>query len=205
MEGLMDLKLPKFSRPLHQHISPAVFAGPSQVRAYWEGLRQNGRLPDRAQLDPRGFGGVLDRVFLAEPIGRGLVQVRISGSALCEAAGMDLRGLPLSCLFSSEARPALAEALEQVSDGIALAEFDLGASRGGLGTLARLVLLPLTDGADRRLVLGCLGHADGLLGPGLKFTILRRLQERLAPAPQPAVEPPPVRKVPHLTLVHARD
>lgn len=201
----MDLKLPDFGRVFARPMSPAVLAGPSQVRAYWEGLRQGGGIPDRTQLDPRGFGGVLDRVFLAESIGRGLVQVRIAGSSLCEAAGIDLRGLPLSCLFSAGARPALSEALEQVTDGQALAELDLGANRGGAGAVARLVLLPLTDGPDRRLVLGCLGHAEGVLAPGLKFTILRRQEERLAPVAKPEAAPEPLRRVPHLTLVHARD
>ena len=58
----------------------------------------------RAALDPRGMTGVLDRVFLAERIGRGVAQVRIAGSALGEIGGMDLRGLPLTVLFCAEAR-----------------------------------------------------------------------------------------------------
>lgn len=201
----MDLKLPEFGRLFPQRTQPATFPGPSQVRAYWEGLRRNGGVPDRTQLDPRGFGGVLDRVFLAERIGRGLVQVRIAGSALAEVAGMDLRGLPLSCLFAAEARPMLADTLEPVTNAKTLVDLDLGASRGGAGVIARLVLLPLTDGPDRRLVLGCLGLAEGLPGAGLKFTILRRQEERLAPITQPDPVPEPVRPVPHLTLVHARD
>lgn len=201
----MELTLPELGRFFPWRTPPAVFAGPSQVRAYWEGLRRDGAVPDRTQLDPRGFGGVLDRVFLAERIGQGLVQVRIAGSALCEAAGMDLRGLPLSCLFATESRPMLAEALEPVAQGQTLAELDLGASRGGAGAVARLVLLPLTDGPDRRLVLGCLGHADGLLQAELKFTILRQQVERLAPVVKVDVAREPVRRVPHLTLVHARD
>lgn len=201
----MDLKLSQFGRPLSRFKSPAVFPGPAQVRAYWEGLRRDGGIPDRTQLDPRGFDGALDRIFLAERIAPGLVQVRIAGSALSEAAGVDLRGLPLSCLFSAAARPMLAEALEQVTEGHALAELDLGAGRGGPDAVARLLLLPLTDGPDRRLVLGCLGHADGLLGPGLKFTILRRQEERLPPVAPPQEAPAPMRKTPHLTLVHARD
>jgi hypothetical protein len=205
MEEVMDLKLSAFGWPAARSISPAVFPGPAQVRAYWEGLRRDGGIPDRAKLDPRGFDGALDRIFLAERIGRGLVQVRIAGSALSEAAGMDLRGLPLSCLFSSEARPALAEVLEQVTAGLALTELDLASNSGGLGAVARLVLMPLTDGSDRRLVLGCLGHADGLLEPGLKFTILRRQDERLTPVASPVAPEPPLRKVPYLTLVHARD
>jgi hypothetical protein len=200
----MDMKLMNLGRFLHGAAAPTVFVGPSQVRAYWEGLRNGADVPDRTQLDPRGLGGVLDRVFLAERIGKGLVQVRIAGSALTEAAGMDLRGLPLSCLFANGARAELATALEPVADGHCIAELDLAANRGGPGVVARLVLLPLTDGPDRGLVLGCLGHAKGVLGPGLKFSILRRQEERLRPIARPKVPEQPAPKVPHLRLVHAR-
>ena len=197
-------------RPWRQAPAP-VFEGPSQVRAYWEALRIGGALPDRGQMDPRGLGGVLDRVFLAEHIAPGLVQVRIAGSGLAEIAGMDLRGLPLSCLFTAQARPQLAQTLEAVAQGHALAELDLAMDRGHGQAVARLLLLPLRDGPDRRLVLGCLGTAGHL--PTGKFQILSRQEERLtlpvaAPAPEPAPEPAaplPLRQIRHLSLVHARD
>ena len=41
-------------RPRADVAHPATFAGPAQVRAYWEGLRQGAALPTRAALDPRG-------------------------------------------------------------------------------------------------------------------------------------------------------
>ncbi len=191
----------------HRRSHPPVFDGLSQVRAYWEALRDGGALPDRAQLDPRGLDGVLDRVFLAERIAPGLVQVRIAGSGLAEVAGMDLRGLPLSCLFTAEARPQLAEALEAVAQGQALAELDVASDRGNGQAVARLLLLPLCDGPNRKLVLGCLGTAGKL--PKAKFQILCRKEERLElpvaiPMPEP-VAPPALRQLRHLSLVHARD
>lgn len=197
----MILKLPEFGRFRPWTTGQRLFPGPAQTRAYWETLRQQGAIPARADLDPRGMGGVLDRVFLAERIGKGLVQVRIAGSALSEVAGMDLRGLPLSCLFKPEARPLLAEALEPVALGQTLTELDL--STGGALPEARLVLLPLTDTEDRRLVLGCLGfdapHPQARKG----FAILQRRDERLDPTPAP---PPalPLRRAGHLTLVHTQ-
>ncbi|MBA3910318.1 MAG: hypothetical protein C0524_10655 [Rhodobacter sp.] len=206
-EAMMDLRLPGFGRFRPGNASAAVFAGPSQARAYWEGLRSGCGIPDRAQLDPRGLGGVLDRVFVAEAIGRGLVQVRIAGSLLVETAGMDLRGLPLSCLFSADARPQLAKVLETVISGQALVEIDLANGRGGPVPVARLLLLPLTDGSERRLVLGCLGVTEGGLGACMKFDILRCQEEHLNPVAAEVVVPPPrpERRVPHLTLVHNRD
>lgn len=204
----MDLKLLHFGRFTAPPVSPMLTAGLSQVRAYWEALRRDGAIPDRGQLDPRGLVGMLDRVFLAEGIGRGLVQVRIAGSALVEAAGMDLRGLPLSCLFAPEARPHLAAALQEVLDGQVLVELDLCLAPCATEPLARLALFPMTDQAKRQLVLGCIGCADGVLAARGKFTILRRHAERLAPrlASDPAKPTAPVgRRQAHLTLVSVRD
>jgi hypothetical protein len=204
----MDLRLLDFGMFRPQRPDPAqmVFPGPSQVRAYWEGLRTGGTIPDRTALDPRGLGGVLDRVFLAERIGRGLVQVRIAGSGLAEIAGMDLRGLPLSCLFTAETRPALAEVVEAVATGTRLVEMDLASDRDDGRAIARLVLLPLVDGPDRRLVLGCLGSAG--VPARSKFQILRQRDERLNLANASEARTPPEQadlrhRRAHLKLVHS--
>jgi hypothetical protein len=201
----MNQKFPDLGlfRPRPVRPAPVLFAGPSQVRAYWEALRTKGAIPERAALDPRGLAGVLDRVFLAERIGRGLLQVRIAGSALAEIAGIDLRGLPLSCLFAPEARPGLADVVEAVAAGSRLAELDLGSDRGTGAAVARLLLLPLADGPDRRLVLGCLGHAG--LPARAKLQILRHSEERLDLPPATPAPAAPVPRHRHLTLVHSRD
>lgn len=202
----MDVGFFDFARLRHRRAAPAllVFPGPAEVRTYWETLRVDGSVPDRAALDPRRLGGVLDRLFLAERIGKGLVQVRIAGSALADIAGLDLRGLPLSCLFAPEARPELAEVIEAVSTDERLAELDLASDRGKGQQVARLLLLPLTDGPDRRLVLGCLG-SDGV-PPRSKFRILRRAEERLFSAcsgPEARAAQSTPRRHRHLTLVHS--
>lgn len=198
----MELNLGELARLLPgRNSGAAVFAGLAQVRAYWEALRKEGGIPDRTQLDPRGFGGVLDRVFMAERIGMGLVQVRIAGSALTEVAGVDLRGLPLSCLFAAEARDTLALALEPVTEGRSIVELDLGTTRGGAGVQGRLLLLPVSDGPDRRLVLGCLGLANGLLCRHPKLTILRQQGEQVAPVTPPRPVAAPQHRTPYLTLV----
>lgn len=187
---------------------PRETVGPSQVRAYWEGLRKAGDLPQRSALDPRGLSGVLDRVFLAEEIGKGLVQIRVAGSTLADLAGTDLRGLPLSCLFSSESRPILALALEETFAAPAVADIDLGSDRGPRGiAIARLVLLPLRDDGDCRQVLGVFGLQDGLR-PGKLQVLARRCERLVVPVPEPCL--PPVAKSEahqagrggHLRLVH---
>jgi len=196
-------------RPRRDLAPSVVFAGLSQTRAYWEGLRQGKALPTRRDVDPRGLVGVLDRVFLADRIGRGLAQIRIAGSGLSDFAGADVRGLPISCLFGSESRGQLADTLENVFTGPALAELDLGSDRAlGGGLVARLLLLPLADEAGGRLVLGVMGFADPAPS-SCKLQIRSRREERLLldPVQTVAAKPQatPIRRLGHLSLVHSAE
>jgi hypothetical protein len=193
-----------------QRVSPPVqpvFAGLAQVRAYWESLREDGALPTRSALDPRGLSGVLDRVLVAERIGRGLVQVRIAGSGLADFAGMDVRGLPLSCLFAAESRAQLGQILERVFDTPAVAELDLGSDRAsGGGLVARLLLLPLAEDRGARLVLGAISFTG--TGPVRCKFQLRGLQEERVHLPTtqtPEAPVQPIRRFGHLALVHSAD
>lgn len=202
---------PSFLDRLRPRRDPAprpVFDGLAQVRAYWEGLRDAGQLPQRAALDPRGLSGALDRVFLAERIGRGLAQVQVAGSGLADFAGMDVRGLPLSCLFTPESRPLLAQGIETVFDTPAVTEIDLGADRlGGGALMARLILLPLADQGGRLLVLGAISFLAS--ARRCKLQILARREETLTltrsgvPVSPPVAQP--IRRIGHLALVHSND
>ncbi len=177
--------------------------GPAEVRAYWEGLRRGGSIPCRADLDPRGMAGVLDRVFVGERIGAGLIRLRIAGTALTDIGGLEMKGLPLSVLFLPEARAALAEVLERVLTLPQAAELHLEAERG-IGRPAlhgRLLLLPLhSNGGARDLVLGCLATAGETGRAPRRFAITRAAEERLAPP-----EPGPAQRRTHLRLVHSAD
>lgn len=198
-------------RPQRPLPTPLVFDGLAQVRGYWEGLRRGDALPKRASIDPRGLSGVLDRVFLAERIGRGLAQVRIAGSGLADFAGMDVRGLPLSCLFAAESRAQLGTTLERVFAQPAVAEVDLGSDRAGGGPVARLLLLPLADEGGSKLILGAISFAPGPTAR-CKFQIRSWRDERLMLAPEPpavvqteAALAQPIRRFGHLSLVHVSE
>jgi hypothetical protein len=209
METKMTLGFLDRLRPRRDAAIPVVFEGLSQSRAYWEGLRQGSAIPSRRDVDPRGLVGVLDRVFLADRIGRGLAQIRIAGSGLTDFAGTDVRGLPLSCLFGADSRGQLAETLEQVFTGPAVAEIDLASDRAlGGGLVARLLLLPLSDDAGGRLVLGVMGFADPAPSQ-CKLQIRARREERLvleaAPVAAPEPEITPIRRMGHLSLVHSAE
>lgn len=206
----MDLKFLELARfRASPAPPPVVFDGPAQVRAYWESLRQAGSIPMRVALDPRGMTGVLDRVFLAERIGRGVAQVRIAGSALGEIGGMDLRGLPLTVLFCAEARDLVGQIIEQVIHEPAVAELDLISDRGNGQVIAQLALMPLADDQDRKLVLGAFGFAPEAQRR-CKLKVVRRREQRLLGRPEPMAVPAPApvasaRRSGHLSLVHSKD
>lgn len=191
------------TRAMAPSVPVQVFDGLAQVRAYWEGVRSRGVLPSRAALDPRGFGNVLDRVFLADRIGRGLVQVRVAGSGLAGFAGTDLRGLPLSCIFAAESRPILAQVLENVFQFPAVAELDLGSDRGARGVvMARILLLPLAPEGGTPQLLGAISFAPADHG-GCKLQIMARREEVLLSAVSPDAVPAPAQptQARRLTLV----
>lgn len=194
-------------RPQARPALPHVIHGLAQARAYWEGLRQGTALPQRKAVDPRGLVGVLDRVFLADRIGRGVAQIRIAGSGLTDFAGTDVRGLPLSVLFGPESRGLLSDTLEKVFTSPALAEVELGSDRSP-GPVARLLLLPLDDDAGGRLVLGVMGFAEDAPAR-CKLQILSRREEVLCldPAPVEDIQPAavPIRRRGHLALVHSAE
>jgi len=84
------------------------------LAAYWIALRQGQPFPARAQIDPRGFGAAIDRVFLAAPptgaeevaaSGAASARLRVVGQRLNALFGRDLGGQPLRALLSED--PAL--------------------------------------------------------------------------------------------------
>lgn len=204
----MDARFPDQGRfrPLRPSTAWQVFPGPAEVRACWETLRKPGSVPDRAELHARCLAGVLDRVFLAEPLGKGIAHLRFAGSTLASIAGTDLRGLPLCCLFASEARETLAEVVECVAADRRLSTLVLTLDRCCVQPIAQLLLLPLTDGPEKRLVLGCLG--SNLVPPRSRFRILRLIEEQPVVPRTLASEKigdgaTPSRR--HLKLVHCSD
>lgn len=194
-------------RPRPEPQPEPVFEGLAQVRAYWESLRRAGDLPTRTAIDPRGLGGVLDRVFLAERIGRGLAQLRVAGSGIAAFAGTDLRGLPLSCLFSAESRPQLGLLLERAFETPSVLELDLGLDRAAAsGCVARLLLLPLADAGPCRPLLGAISFASTVPTHGKLQLRSWRDEALLLTSPQPCEAPvQPIRRLGHLSLVHVND
>lgn len=158
----------------------AAAAGPAalaQVRAYWEALREEGGVPLRSQIDPRGMESALTAAFLAEQVAPGIARFRIAGSCFTDLAAMDVRGMPVSALFAPSAREALKQAMAQVFALPARLELGLEAERGiGRPALeARLLMLPLRDDhGNCSLALGCLALSGETGRRPRRFHITRR-------------------------------
>ena len=137
-----------------------------EVEAYWDLLRDGRLVPDRSEVDPRGFPGALGHSFLLERIAPGLARVRVTGRHLSDLMGIDMQGLPLTSLFLPEARPVVVEMLSAVFEEPAVARARLE-SAGGIGRRrleARLQILPLRDDqGEITRAIGCL-VAEGPIG-----------------------------------------
>lgn len=146
-----------------------------QAEAYWNALRDGrGAVPGRAQIDPRGLGNILSQSFILERIAPGLARFRLAGHALCDLAGMEVRGMPVTAFFTPAARPGATEILSRVFDGPAVAELTLdGEGRAGRPPAeARMILLPLcgaTGQTDRALGVLVSDGTDG--APPWRFDI----------------------------------
>lgn len=129
------------------------------VRAYWEALRQDGEIPFRSDINPRGIEHILSSTFLIERVAPGMARFRIAGMDYSDLMGMDVRGLPLSAVFVPDARAALASKLEQVFHSPAIMELTLEANGGLLkpALRARMLVMPVRDASGQtNLALGCM-------------------------------------------------
>jgi hypothetical protein len=228
-DGVMDDKIvligKGFGRRVADDGGKAAAQAPAmrEVRAYWEGLRQDSGVPARDAIDPRGIAGALEQVFMIERIAPGLARFRLVGSQIADLVGCEVRGMPFTALFDPEGRRRIGAMLERLFLDPAILHVDLEAERGiGRPALrAHLMLLPLVSNVGRiDLALGCL-TLDGPIGRApRRFAIARTRAEKLfADASQAEAVPsefaeaqtefvmprPPRAEGPHLRLVHSSD
>ena len=130
-----------------------------QAEAYWTSLRTGVDVPRRSDIDPRGIDNLLEYAFIIERIAPGVARFRLAGQHLSALMGMDVRGMPLTALFSPQARAHAGTILEQVFDTPAVAELTLktSARRGRAPCEARMLILPLrSDTGEVTRALGVL-------------------------------------------------
>ncbi|WP_435168455.1 PAS domain-containing protein [Falsirhodobacter sp. 1013] len=183
----------------------------TRVRAYWEGLRKDGALPQRADVDPRALPDLLANVFLLEHVAPTVVRFRHTGALLSEIMGMDVRGMPFLSLIEPGERESLVSQVDRVFHSPAILDLELAGMTPGDARLgARIVLLPLQTFRGVDMALGCI-ETEGLVGrPPRRFRPIRVLSERVGDVDTPvagfAEAPTPFeRPRPALRLVHSSD
>lgn len=130
-----------------------------EVRTYWEALRAGRPVPLRSEVDPRGIEGALDCSFILERMAPRVARFRVAGGHLNDLMGMEVRGMPLTAMFSPASRGEVGAILADVFDRPAVAELTLQAETGpGRPALAaRLLILPMrSDRGDIDRALGCM-------------------------------------------------
>jgi hypothetical protein len=153
------------------------------MRGYWEALRRGAQLPHRGDVNPRGFSGMLDKVFLIERVAPGLGRFRLSGLHLHDILGMDPRGMPLTTIFEPAARTRLGEALEAVFEAQTILQLQVEAERsiGRPALSGWMQLLPLhNDIGEQKLALGCLLTQGSVGRQPRRFAISQAKQEELS-------------------------
>ena len=121
----------------------------AQIEAYWRALARNGELPRRRDVNPRGMEGALGHALVLERVAPTVARFRVAGQVVSKTMGFEVRGMPLSCLFASRSRQAVANAVVDVFSTPALVELDILAPRRfGKSIGGRLLLMPLFDDQD---------------------------------------------------------
>lgn len=121
----------------------------AQLEQYWRSLCRSDGVPYRSDITARSLGPALPYAFLAERVAASTLRLRVAGRALELIAGMEVRGLPLTALFSVPARKSLAAAIPTMMEQPALVEMPLSLNAGALqrAQKGRMILLPLRDDA----------------------------------------------------------
>ncbi len=169
------------------------------VEAHWRAIGGSKAVPARNDIDPSYMIDALDSILLLERIAPRQARIRIAGQRMNDLLGMDLRGMPLSCLIAPPSRSWLGDVLEALFDGPAQVEVGLAGPRAPLRSrlTAELVMLPLTDrkGAVTR-ALCYAGLPEKAPGHPLRFEISGERHVELAlpaatrEAETPAAPPP---------------
>lgn len=180
--------------------SETGYAAIAQVEAYWEAVRGTRLLPKRSDIDPRGIERALEYAFILERIAPGVARLRIAGSHLSDLMGMEVRGMPLTSMFTPAARTSVSDLLEVVFQTPAISTLRLTSveATGRPPLEARLILLPLkSDLGDVSRVLGCfVAKGDIGLAPR-RFDVLSKEVMHISSG-QPSVPAPTVPSRPKL-------
>ncbi|HSG36115.1 MAG TPA: PAS domain-containing protein [Paracoccaceae bacterium] len=150
--------------PLDPRTRPAEIVALEQ---YWRQLRGARTLPVRTEIDPNRIDRSLPYSFIGEHMAPGIVRLRVTGQRMNQMVGADARGMPLSTLFSMNARPTLASEIDLVFKAPAVVEIALSHMGDPAREIGRILMLPLEDHT---------GEATRMMGAIVLQEPVRRLE-----------------------------
>jgi len=104
--------------------------------------------PKRFEIEPSCISGNLPDTFILERVSPSSLRFRLAGTRICEAFGIDFRGVDLFRLFEDGDARIIAQQIASASEG-AVCVFRISAgSTSGLSTEFELLILPLTHTRD---------------------------------------------------------
>lgn len=118
-----------------------------QLEGYWRGLCRPDGPPLRSDVTASAMTASLRYAFLAELVTPTTARLRVAGRELDLLAGLEVRGMPLSALFSVPARKVLGKAMQSMAEGPSLVDLPLSVPASLLrrAQQGRMLLLPLRD------------------------------------------------------------
>ncbi len=126
---------------MQESVSQALYS-------YWNSLRGDRVAPKRFEIEPSCISGNLPDTFILERVSPSSLRFRLAGTRICEAFGIDFRGVDLFRLFEDGDARIIAQQIASASEG-AVCVFRISAgSTSGLSTEFELLILPLTHTRD---------------------------------------------------------
>ena len=111
---------------------------------YWNGLRRDRIAPKRFEIEPSCIASYLPDTFILERVDHSTARFRLAGTRICEAFGIEFRGLELAELFEDEDRATLRRAMAAVTDQGAVARLVVIADdQSGHSASFEFLVLPL--------------------------------------------------------------
>ncbi len=113
---------------------------------HWDDLRAGRPVPGRVEINPAKIPQFLSRICILERPRAGTVRIRLSGAALSQRMGMELRGMPFRALFEMDDRTKALDAAETAITTPAISVLSLALRQQfGARYEGQLMILPLAD------------------------------------------------------------
>lgn len=127
--------------------------GSKALLDYWNALRADRAAPWRAEITPAGLGRLLTpHVFILEALSSGATRLRLSGAALHDIFGLELRGMEAAAAMEAEHRAQFLSLIRETLEkpGFAVMNGRMRPVSGAAAPLeAELVMLPLRSDFGR--------------------------------------------------------